>query len=176
MDITTVDQRLLDDLLTTLVNRWGYDTVRGSLQRVSGEAGRMSVGEHAFAKERTKAVNNKKPTAVGFLEKLNFDHAKREALTKLATQYDRKLFLPRTADVREFLHMRGQPTQVSDRTMAIRTVFHTLAHSPKEELELLVTLPGGPSELGPISDAIKLVNAEKGSESTRFDAEQADEN
>jgi hypothetical protein len=69
------------------------------------------------------------------------------------------LFLPSVADVREFLIMMGtRPIGMKDRTQAFRVLLESLTQLPIARLQQLAqtSLHSGPSELGPISDAITI--------------------
>lgn len=71
--------------------------------------------------------------------------------------YDAKQFLPSVADVREFLIMRGErPPDMKDRKDAFRVLLRTLRALSMTDLRGLASsaLHKGPSEAGPISDAI----------------------
>jgi hypothetical protein len=85
------------------------------------------------------------------------DGEKRDALLELAERYDRKQFLPSVADVREFLIMMGErPVGMKDRKEAFRVLSRSLIQLPLEDLQQLTRtgLHSGPSQLGPLSDAI----------------------
>ena len=76
---------------------------------------------------------------------------------QLAERYDRKRFLPSVADVREFLIMMGErPIGMKNRKEAFRVLLQSLIRLPDDRLQQLVgtALHSGPSELGPLSDAI----------------------
>jgi hypothetical protein len=78
-------------------------------------------------------------------------------LLQLAERYDQKQFLPSVADVREFLIMMGErPVGMKDRQEAFRVLLQSLMRLPVERLQQFVrtALHSGPSELGPLSDAI----------------------
>jgi hypothetical protein len=86
--------------------------------------------------------------------------AKEAALRELAIRFDQKQFLPSVSDVREFLMMMGeQPGAIKDRSKAFGRLLKALSVLPPERLERLAssTLHSGPSQLGPLSDAISAV-------------------
>ncbi|MGO8189392.1 hypothetical protein AB9F38_31355 [Rhizobium leguminosarum] len=88
---------------------------------------------------------------------------KKALLVDLAMQFDHKTFLPSIADVRAFLEMRGRDAKgLKQRPEAFRRVIKAIIDMPKESLEQMVLTSvhaGGPSQLGPLSDAIKFASA-----------------
>src|SRR5262249_32285696 len=98
-----------------------------------------------------------KPNASEQVERVALQGEQRDALLLLAARYDQRLFLPSVADVREFLIMMGErPITMKDRSEAFRILLRSLMQLPAERLLRLTqtALHSGPSELGPLSDAI----------------------
>lgn len=148
---------VLSRVLQTLVDEWGYDRVAQELSRTSRlsdlplPSGRSKNGS-------TKRKLKLRPTEQ--VEKMPLDASRREALLRLAKRYEEKEFLPNVAAVKEFLAMAGyDPGPIKDRDQAFRTLLLTLLQLPTERLYQLMhsSLHSGPSQLGPISDAIAAV-------------------
>jgi hypothetical protein len=146
---------LLNRLLQILVDEWGHDVVAGALTRIVSSP-------NNGVKERTPGLKHgrekkRKPSATEQIERNAAQGEQKEALLQLAVLYDRKLFLPSVADVREFLVMMGgRPGGIKDRNKAFRVLLRSLMELPVERLQELArtALHSGPSELGPLSDAI----------------------
>jgi hypothetical protein len=147
---------LLNKLLQTLVDEWGHEEVAAAL------AGTAIVPSHSL----TRRTSSSKPrpsgekirlSATAQIERTALEGEQKEALLRLAERYDRKQFLPSVADVREFLIMMGErPIGMKDRQEAFRVLLQSLMRLPGERLQQLArtALHSGPSELGPLSDAI----------------------
>src|SRR5206468_2862492 len=83
-----------------------------------------------------------------------------ELLLQLAVRYDNKQFLPTVPDVREFLLMIGvEPEYMKDRKDAFRVLLRSLTALSLERLQQIsnASRHSGPSQLGPLSDAIAAV-------------------
>src|SRR6266852_5466417 len=88
---------LLKDLLTVLVTRWGYATVRRQLERI-GEQDNLSqpLG--------SKNKLNKRRSAYEYVSKKeDLPNPQRGLLLEIGLRFDHKRFLPSIADVRSFL-------------------------------------------------------------------------
>ncbi len=88
--------------------------------------------------------------------------AQEVVLRELAMRFDSKEFLPSVSDVREFLIMIGErPGAIKDRSEAFKQLLKALSGLPPERLERLANSArhSGPSQLGPLSDAISAAAA-----------------
>ena len=147
---------LLNELLQTLVNEWGHEEVAATLActvPVSGDFPSGRAGSSKLRSSREKV----RPSATDQIRQTTLDGEQRETLLQLAERYDRKQFLPSVADVREFLIMMGErPVGMKDRSEAFRVLLRSLMQLPAERLHQFArtALHSGPSELGPLSDAI----------------------
>src|SRR5215470_6062749 len=94
----TARASLLKDLLTVLVTRWGYSTVRRQLDRI-GEQNGLS---EPFG---NKNKQNKRRSAYEYVSKREdlADDLRRGLLLEIGLRFDNKRFLPSIADVRSFL-------------------------------------------------------------------------
>lgn len=145
---------LLIKLLQTLVDEWGHEEVASALASTTASSTDPLLGRAESVQLRKKKV---KPNATEQIERAAVQGEQGQALSQLATRYDQKLFLPRVADVREFLIMMGErPITMKDRSEAFRVLLRSLVQLPVERLQRLAqtALHSGPSELGPLSDAI----------------------
>ena len=143
---------LLRRILQALVDEWGHEEVAKALGSTAVSSIDSAVGRAAEPKLRRLRLN-----AAEQVERAALEGDKKEALLRLAERYDRKQLLPSVADVREFLIMMDEkPIGMKDRQEAFRTLLRSLERLPVERLQQLVLAAqhSGPSELGPLSDAI----------------------
>ena len=89
---------------------------------------------------------------------MDIDDGRRPAVLTLAERFEAKAFLPSCADISNFCTIYGiaEPASKS-RAAAIPRVFKHLATMDAKDVEALVTNNAfsGPSQLGPISEAIR---------------------
>jgi DNA-binding transcriptional ArsR family regulator len=148
-------KRLLGKLLQTLVEEWGYENVALELSHTNRYSLRRSIESHASSSARSS--DRKKPAPTEQVEKALLDPQRKELLLQLAKRYEEKQFLPNVAAAREFLTMLGEfPGQIKDRDHSFRVLLRCLLQLPMERLRQITdsSLYSGPSQLGPISDAI----------------------
>ena len=149
-------ETLLDRLLQALVDEWGRESVAAGLARI--EVSSINPLAEVPPIPRVRPVGRAaRPSAPEQIERAALAGEQKDALLELAVRYEHKQFLPSVADVREFLTMMGErPIQMRDRREAFRILLLNLKQLPIERLKQLVStaLHSGPSQLGPISDAI----------------------
>jgi hypothetical protein len=152
----TSRKALLNNLLRTLVQEWGHEEVQAALAQLScgvGEADAPPLGRSSelTPKIRTKLLASEQ------VARARLSDTQAIVLRELAVRFDRKQFLPSISDVREFLVMMGErPGAIKDRSSAFRLLLTALSELPQERLERLANSArhSGPSQLGPLSDAI----------------------
>lgn len=152
----TKRKTLLNKLLQTLVDEWGHEEVAAALASTTVSSN-TPLPQHAVGPKPRRREKAAKLTAIEQIEQAALEGEQKTALLQLAERYDRKLFLPSVVDVREFLIMMGErPIGMKDRKEAFRILLRSLVQLPLEHLQQLVrsALHSGPSELGPLSDAI----------------------
>lgn len=151
---------LLISLLAPLLREWGYDTVRQCLAEAQAE--QEKKGLSLTAHKHKPAKEYRRPNAVEITERLDAAVDRKAHLLALAARFDAKTFLPTTSDVRHFLEMRGQaPGSIKQRQDSFRKVLDLLLSMADDELMLLHAsgTHAGPTQLGPLSDAIKATSA-----------------
>lgn len=149
-------ETLLNRLLQTLVDEWGHEKVAAALVRTGASSNNASAERPSIPKFRPSG-KGAKPSATAQIERAALEGELKDALLQLAVRYDGKQFLPSVADVREFLLMIGErPAAMKDRKDAFRILLRNLVHLPIDRLRQLAStaLHSGPSQLGPLSDAI----------------------
>lgn len=148
-------------LLTVLVSEWGYDEVVRSLESIRHDG----AGSLSAVDSRPKAGGVEKvkrpyvrPSALDVVRKLDLAESRKSLLMELADQFDKKRFLPGIGDVRDFLEMRGTTAAgLTQRAEAFRRILNALLTTSDDRLQEMVrdALHSGPSQLGPLSDAIR---------------------
>lgn len=145
---------LLDNLLSAMLQEWSSSEVQNALARLTGSADTRPI--ELPGNERK--ITSRKLRAVEQVERAKeLSPAQIPFLTELAQRYDQRQFLPSTSDVREFLIMVGErPSGMKDRSQAFRELLKALMKYPPERLKQLASRSrhSGPSQLGPLSDAI----------------------
>jgi hypothetical protein len=147
---------LLNKLLQALVDEWGQEEVAAALAGTAISSRNSLTGSANRSRSRPFGEKNSL-SATAQIERTALEGEQKEALLNLAERYDRKQFLPSVADVREFLIMMGErPIGMKDRKEAFRVLLQSLIRLSVERLQQLVRTAqhSGPSELGPLSDAI----------------------
>jgi hypothetical protein len=151
---------LLESLLTPLLREWGRDAVLACIAELDANSVPRERQRRPDGADRSPS--SRKPNAVEITDRAELPTTKRDALLKLASLFDRKLFLPTASDVRHFLELRAQqPGPVKQRLDAFRKVLALLSGMADEELERLIksSTYAGPTQLGPLSDAIRATGA-----------------
>lgn len=147
---------LLLKLLRTLVDEWGFEEVASTLADMTVYSKDPSA-EGAEVPRARPSRKKAKLTATEQIERAIMEGEQKQIMLQLAARYDQKLFLPRLSDVREFLSMMGEkPIGMKDRSEAFRILLRGLLQMPMARVQQLAqtALYSGPSELGPLSDAI----------------------
>jgi hypothetical protein len=153
--------RVLSNLLRAIVDEWGFDQAEAALSRLR----RDGVGSIAHLDSNQSSRTHKaKPNPIELIEKGDFEDAKREVLLKIADRFEKKDFLPSTADVREFVfHLGERPNGLKDRKDGFRVLLKSLSRLSTERLRQIEhdAQYSGPSQLGPLSDAIANAGARR---------------
>jgi len=158
----TARKSLLENLLRALVQEWGHDEVQTALGRLGTSSGSDALSGGVEQNGHSKKRRSARLGAVEQVARAHLAEAQAAALLELATRFDRKQFLPSISDVREFLLMMGErPGALKDRSDAFRRLLSALSRLPPERLEKLASSAQhtGPSQLGPLSDAISAAAA-----------------
>lgn len=153
---------LLRALLVPLLREWGHDTVQQCLAELLYQESRDDL--HAVDAPKP-AKEHRRPTAIELVERHDIsDAARKDQIRALAAKFDAKGFLPSASDVRDFLGMRGHdPGRIKHRGESFRQVLPVLLDMANDEIEDLRTsaVHSGPTQLGPLSEAIKAVGASR---------------
>jgi hypothetical protein len=157
----TSRKALLNSLLRALLQEWGQVEVQAALARLSNGGGETAAPPLGRGSELTPRLQTKL-LATEQVARARLSDSQAPALRELAARFDRKQFLPSVSDVREFLVMMGErPGAIKDRSTGFRLLLVALSELPQERLERLANSArhSGPSQLGPLSDAIAGVAA-----------------
>jgi hypothetical protein len=158
-------EKVLRELLTVLVSEWGPVTVRRVLDVVGSGAQTNASGGRSAGKQRAP---RRKITALEYTAGADLPAGRRDTLAELALRFDQKRFLPTASDVRYFFEMRGErpPPAAKHRPETFKPVLQLLLKMPQDEVEALLRngAHSGPSQLGPLADAIRDASASLRSE------------
>ena len=146
----------LAEELGLLVGRHGFKAVKLELRRLETEQQPVRKPDrNTQAKVRRR---NGRIKATEYVEKMDIDNGRRQAVLTLAERFEAKSFLPRCADISNFCTIYGidEPASKS-RAAAIPRLFKHLATMDAKDVEALVTNNAfsGPFQLGPIAEAIR---------------------
>lgn len=159
--------KLLNDVLASLVDAYGFNAVEEALQKSS-----VRKNTNRTPRDNTLPLqlsNNEKrtrsirPSAVTLTKQQAVSPAKRPYVQMLAERFDQKQFLPSATDAREFLILSGKkPKSIKDRSDAFKQVLIVLSQLPTERLATIANSSAysGPSQLSDISDAIANIGRE----------------
>ena len=156
-------RQLLRALLSPLVKEWGVREVEDALHDIYRARQHLADTRPSTDEERGPDYHHtvkrsKRPTAVEIVQRLKIPEERRPLLLTLATQFDHKTFLPSIGDVKHFLEMHGHGTDaIRQRPDAFRRVISILLNMSHESLSKWIErgAHSGPSQLGPLSDAIR---------------------
>ena len=132
----------LDEQLQLLVQQYGVAEVRRRLNAIIGPRARSHLQRSA------------RDYATG----MNVRSSQKERLLTLARRFEEKRFLPTTSEIRNFFEAYGaSPIKPKSRQNAIPSILRFLSSLSDEQLDRIIKDGsfGGPSELGPIADAIR---------------------
>lgn len=131
----------LDEQLRLLIQQYGIAEVRRRLRVITKPPARSRVRRNAR----------------DYVTGMNLPSSQTERLLALAQLFEEKLFLPTAAVIRNFLEAYGAaPLKFKTRQDAIPLMFRYLSSLSDERLDRIIKEGAfsGPSELGPIADAI----------------------
>ena len=161
--------KVMEELLRVLVKEWGHQAVRQALNDIEGttsaalagrsgreeRSGRASAGPGA-GRERHKL------NPVEQIAKMELPDSKKAVLLALASHFEKRLFLPTTADVKNFLEINHASAGIlHGRDRALSKVLHILVGLSEESLGRMLQddTHSGPARLGPLSEAIRSTRA-----------------
>ena len=123
--------KLLTNLLTALVDNFGYDKVRAAWDEIQSRPNGGIVRKTARVR-----VARPKPDAVAVVAAMNLeDSEKREFLSHLAQKYEAKQFMPDVNHVRNFLMQDHEnPALIKSRQQVTVRVFKKLTAMDLQEL------------------------------------------
>lgn len=151
-------KQLLKSLLAPLIQEWGEEQVRRCLAELRSELNDDANESVVKTRRQKESLRHQQPNAVELANGAAMPERRKLLVLTIASKFDTKAFLPTSADVRHFLEMRGQRASViKDRRESFRQVLESLMSMDDEELRVLAETDahGGPTQLGPLSDAIK---------------------
>jgi len=156
---TEMRKNTLRKILSVLVDGFGYEEVRKSLDGLGSETtGGKALG--TLPGKRGKASRPRtKPSAITAVESLSVsDEEKKDDIMELARKLEEKEFMPNVNHVRAFLRQQGKDgSSVKSRQQAVSIVFKCLAGWETQNLRELDVRGayGGPKSLSVIAESIE---------------------
>ena len=159
-------QQRLQETLTDLVSRFGYENVRKTLNGM--QSARSAEAKHHARTHRNDADKSSdvkpvkkrtKPDAMRVTQSLAVtDDEKKKILLTLAEKYEAKEFMPTVNDVRDFLNDGERDvSRIKSRQQVTATVFKELGCLETNKLREMLDrgLYGPPKRLAPYARAIE---------------------
>ena len=152
-----MQKNTLQKILSVLVDGFGYEEVRKSLDGLGSKMVRVRASGAPVGKRRGKPRT--KPNAITIVESLSVvDEGKKNALMALARKFEEKAFMPNVNHVRAFLKRQGKDgSRVKSRQQAVSIVFKCLADWETQNLCELDArgVYGGPKSLSVVAESIE---------------------
>ena len=152
----------LEDTLRPIVREHGLGSVLEALGKIASEQDAQSALPLAVnGADKPKKARKRSPklNAIEYAAKMELASDKQAAIVELAERFERKDFLPTFGDIRNFCDIHGIDVPASKtRASSIPRVFKFLANDmdAREAQRILDDgMFSGPSQLGPIADAIR---------------------
>ena len=154
---TEMQKNTLRKILSVLVDGFGYEEVRKSLDGLGSKTAGVRAPGAPAGKRRGKLGT--KPNAITAVESLSVvDEGKKRALMALARKFEEKAFMPNVNHVRAFLSQQGKDgSRIKSRQQAVSIVFKCLAGWETQNLRELDARGayGGPKSLSVIAESIE---------------------
>lgn len=132
---------ILELELEILVLKYGRQKVYKAFANIQGKSEveiYYKVKSLKELKEKRASKKRPKKLPLEIAEEIISGSANEEQLNKLAILFQNKQFLPQLKDVRRFLERQNINTTVRSRSNSTRSIFETLKHCNKEELDELL--------------------------------------
>ena len=153
----------LDTTLRSMVRRYGFVQVDRCLEKIGlseelSESSGSNGIPHDTGKPSNATIRRPKISATEYVAKLELPSDKKPSVAALAKRFESKTFLPTFGDIANFCQIHGLDTPKSrTRASAIPRVFKLIATMDPSRTQAILDeeMYSGPSELGPIADAIR---------------------
>ena len=149
--------------LRSMINQYGFQQVDQSLREIRVSDRQLEDSKRHKTSSNVRRVRKPrkrqtKVTAQGYVNKMELPSEKKPVMMELAKRFQEKSFLPAFGDIRNFCQIYGidEPASKS-RASAIPRVFRFLVAMETNEVQRILDngMFSGPSQLGPIADAIR---------------------
>lgn len=158
----------LRSILSAVIEEWGYEAARESLDEIAGRPSSQSHEPQAKSGRGTRSDPGgrarEKPTASTMAANMSLPPTQKQLIQELAIQYDDKKFLPTAGDVRYFFEVHGEvPPSGKQRRELFRRVLKLLSTLPDSALKKILEerVHTGPSRLAPLSEAMRRVGEQR---------------
>ncbi len=147
----------IEIIFQKLLSRLGRDEVQRRLEMLINNAEAITNNR----REKSIIANKQKKqakSAVELVTSMDIAPGKKDILKKLASNFDEKIFLPRVGDIKNLFYKNGiDRSLVKSRQASINNLFFFLSTLSEEKLKFIYDDKSycGPTNLEPISEAIK---------------------
>jgi hypothetical protein len=152
---------ILDELLRSLVKIWGQAIVSKHLLGVDAtNSGNRKVERGS----RGSRGDRLRRSALAYASRADLPTQKKALILQLAQRFDDKKFLYSVGDIRNFFQINSTIDDVRSRDTAIPKLIQVLSIMSEDKLKKVLSdeTYSGPSQLGPLADAIRAVGASLG--------------
>ena len=146
--------------LRSMVEEFGFESVSRTLHEMEPDQVEMKTRAVARPKrKRSSGSRNKRSvSAVDYVRGMDIPTDRAKVIARVAEEFERRTFLPTVGDVRSFCEAYGieQPKSRA-RASSIPRIFKFLLTVDAAEVKSILDdrMFSGPTELGPIADAIR---------------------
>ncbi len=153
----------LEAALRSMIHDYGFDEVDHCLQKI-GLSEEQRIGNSINGKPCATSIKTQptkhqaKASATEYVAKLDLPTEKKSIVAEMAKRFQCKSFLPTFGDIANFCQVHGLKAPASKtRASAIPRVFKFIATMDSSQIRAIIDngMYSGPSELGPIADAIR---------------------
>lgn len=153
----------LEATLRSMVRRYGFVQVSRCLQEINlseGQLGHPGLRrDHSSGALPAKSTGRRpKLSAIEYVTKFDIPLGNKPMVVELAKRFESKHFLPTFGDIANFCQTNGLETPKSrTRASAIPRIFKFVANMDSSSTQAILDadMYSGPSQLGPIADAIR---------------------
>lgn len=162
----SIRDRELQTEIRSLIERFGMSAVLRGLGDFAPDRDLPSQTRETKARSNMtqSPLKKTKPTAVEYVTKMNMPADRKELVLRAAEQFQSRVFLPSVGDVRNFFQIYDINWQrTNSRNGAMPRLFKHLATMDTKDIREILDKGtfAGPASLGPISDAIHQLGAER---------------
>ena len=146
--------------LRSMVEEFGFESVSRALHEMEPDRVEMKTRTVVRSKRvrGSGSRNRRSVSAVEYVRGMDIPTDRAPVIVRVAEEFERRTFLPTVGDVRSFCETYGiEPPKSTARASSIPRIFKFLVAVDAAEVKSILDgrMFSGPTELGPIADAIR---------------------